>query len=267
MISRDRLRTLARENKVTVGLMEKNYVNSWILYALYGSPLKDKLAFKGGTALSKIYFPGIWRFSEDLDLTAVGEINGEEFVKELESALSNASERSGISFDIRSTHFTSGYIQIKVQYEASLGQKNTTKLDITPDEILSFGLEEKTHSFEDIPEFTVVAYPLDEIIVEKIRSLFERDRARDFFDVSKVLEMDAISDIERIARALKEKMKHKQMDLKLEFSESEVEDVKSYWDTALDRLISTAEKPEFSEAIQEIESFLNRIKSLDEEFA
>lgn len=266
MISQNRVRALARENKVTVGMMEKDHVNSWILYAIYNSPLKEELAFKGGTALSKIYFPKIWRFSEDLDLTAYREINREGLVKVLRSALSNASEKSGVHFEIKSTHFTPGYVQIKVQYEASLGQKNTTRLDITLDETLSFGLEEKLHSFEDIPEFTVVVYSLDEIIVEKIRSLFERERARDFFDVYKILEMNAIEDFGGIVKNLKEKMEHKEMNLKLDFPERKVEDVASHWDMALDRLISTAEKPEFSKAMQEIESFLDRIKNLDEDF-
>lgn len=32
MITGNRLRTLAKKNKVTTGLMEKDYVNSWILY-------------------------------------------------------------------------------------------------------------------------------------------------------------------------------------------------------------------------------------------
>lgn len=110
MISSDRLKTLARDNEVTVGLMEKDYVNSWILHAIFTSPLRKKLIFKGGTALSKIYFPEIWRFSEDLDLTAVGEMDKEKLVNELRSTLSRASERSGIQFEIRSSHSPDGYI-------------------------------------------------------------------------------------------------------------------------------------------------------------
>lgn len=147
--------------------MEKDYVNSWILFAIYNSNLREKLIFKGGTALSKIYFPEIWRFSEDLDLTMPKEIDKTEFVKDLRSSLRTVSERSGINFEIRSTHFTSGYVQVKIQYKASLSQKNTTRLDITLDEIVLFDLNEKLHSFEDIPEFITRVYSLEEIFVEK----------------------------------------------------------------------------------------------------
>jgi predicted nucleotidyltransferase component of viral defense system len=53
MISEVQLRRLARELDVRLGYAEKNYVNSWILWAIYTSPYGDNLRFEGGTALSK----------------------------------------------------------------------------------------------------------------------------------------------------------------------------------------------------------------------
>lgn len=266
MISPSRLKTLARENKVTAGLMEKDWVNSWILYSIYSSSLGETTAFKGGTALSKIYFPEIWRFSEDLDMTCFGDTGKGDFKEEMESTLSEVSRKSGIDFHIKSTHFRSGYGQFKIQYDASLKRKNTTRLDVTFDEELVFDLEEKSHLFEDIPEFTARVYSLREIFVEKIRSLFERKRARDFFDVYKILEVGDFGNDEKIASGLKKKMRSKDMDLKLEISEDRAGDIESYWDTALDRLISRAEKPAFFEAIERIELFLDCLKTIDEDF-
>ena len=49
-------------------LLEKDIWVVWALSAIYGSPLADKLTFKGGTSLSKVY-KIIDRFSEDIDLT------------------------------------------------------------------------------------------------------------------------------------------------------------------------------------------------------
>ena len=63
MISEAQLRRLARELDVRLGYAEKNYVNSWILWAIYTSPYGDSLLFKGGTALSKLYFPETWSLS------------------------------------------------------------------------------------------------------------------------------------------------------------------------------------------------------------
>lgn len=49
-------------------LIEKDIWVVWTLSAIYASPLADKLTFKGGTSLSKVY-KVIDRFSEDVDLT------------------------------------------------------------------------------------------------------------------------------------------------------------------------------------------------------
>ena len=48
--------------------IEKDYVLTWVLFALAASPLRQQLAFKGGTAIKKVYVPD-YRFSEDLDFT------------------------------------------------------------------------------------------------------------------------------------------------------------------------------------------------------
>ena len=152
MISDTRLRMLARETGVTAGLAEKNYVNSWILYAIYTGSVADQLVFKGGTALSKLYFPEIWRFSEDLDFTATAPIS--ELSQRLDTAVADISDQSGISFDITSVHEAGEpveYVQIKVQYDAVLGQRNTTELDITFNEPLVFPSADHHHSVEDVP--------------------------------------------------------------------------------------------------------------------
>lgn len=49
-------------------LLEKDIWVVWTLSAIYESALSDKLTFKGGTSLSKVY-KIIDRFSEDIDLT------------------------------------------------------------------------------------------------------------------------------------------------------------------------------------------------------
>ena len=49
-------------------LLEKDIWVVWALSAIYDSTLADKLTFKGGTSLSKVY-KIISRFSEDIDLT------------------------------------------------------------------------------------------------------------------------------------------------------------------------------------------------------
>jgi predicted nucleotidyltransferase component of viral defense system len=195
MISETRIRALARQDGVTAGLAEKHYVNSWVLYAVFTSSLGESLVFKGGTALSKLYFPEIWRFSEDLDFTATEQLPDVE--EALESALADVEAESGISFEISNVHAAGDpveYVQADVQYDAVLGQKNTADLDITFNGPLVFPIVHSEHAFEDVPAFSLAAYSIEEIFVEKLRSLFQRARARDYYDIYRLLEQESFDD-------------------------------------------------------------------------
>jgi hypothetical protein len=54
--------------RIPEAVLEKDYCLSWFLVGMSATPLKDILAFKGGTAIKKCYIPD-YRFSEDLDFT------------------------------------------------------------------------------------------------------------------------------------------------------------------------------------------------------
>lgn len=254
MISETRLRTLAREQNSGVGLTEKDYVNSWILRAIFTGEITEKLVFKGGTALSKIHFPARWRFSEDLDFTLKGDLEDFDNLKAtLREALNRSTGESGIDFTIRSFHTNPDYAQIKVQYDAILQQKNTTNMDIFAGEEIYFDVKTVKHSFEDIPEFDVLVYPIEEIFVEKLRSLFQRARARDYFDLYQLITSRDF-DKDRIRKALLEKSQGRGVELNMDKFFDQTENVRTYWDKALDRL--TSSKPDFDEVNNIIQNYL-----------
>jgi predicted nucleotidyltransferase component of viral defense system len=256
MISSARLRALAREDGVTAGLAEENYANSWILSAIYTGPLANQLIFKGGTSLSKLYFPEIWCFSEDLDFTATDPIP--DLHEQLATALDETATQSGIGFEITSIHETGDpieYTQINVQYDAVLDQKNTTDLDITFNEPLAFSTVEHYHSFEEIPQFSLPAYSIEEIFVEKLRSLYQRARARDYYDIYHLLAQETFDD-SIIPRALWEKSAAHNVEIDVEngIPDDDIEEVRAYWERALNRLVT--EKPPFDIVVQQINAYL-----------
>jgi len=256
MITDARVRTLARQEGVTAGLAEKNYVNSWILYAIYTGPFDDSLVFKGGTALSKLYFPEIWRFSEDLDFTATEPLPA--VADELADALTDIESASGISFELTSVHDAGDpvdYVQIKVQYDAVLGQRNTTDLDITFNEALAFPIQTHEHSYEDIPAFTVPAYSVEEIFVEKLRSIYQRARARDYYDIYRLRQQETFDDA-TIATALRDKAAAHDVDLDLDngIPEDDIDAVQAYWDQALDRLVT--DHIPFDDVVETVDTYL-----------
>jgi predicted nucleotidyltransferase component of viral defense system len=54
--------------RIPESVIERDYVLAWFLTGLAGHPLREVLAFKGGTALRRCWFED-YRFSEDLDFT------------------------------------------------------------------------------------------------------------------------------------------------------------------------------------------------------
>jgi uncharacterized protein len=90
---------LAREGgrRIPESVLERDYCLAWFLAAASGSPLKARLAFKGGTALRRCYFEN-HRFSEDLDFTLLGAIELDEILNHLETLYAQIRIQSGIGF-------------------------------------------------------------------------------------------------------------------------------------------------------------------------
>ena len=69
--------------RIPEAVLERDYCLAWFLIGLSRTPLRERLAFKGGTALKRCYF-GDYRFSEDLDFTLTAEVPFDVIRQELE---------------------------------------------------------------------------------------------------------------------------------------------------------------------------------------
>jgi hypothetical protein len=87
----DRLQLARKRLGTPWEVLERDYILSWILAGINQVPsLQDTIIFKGGTALKKCYF-GDYRFSEDLDFTALPTAPKQN---ELEQAIQHACEET-----------------------------------------------------------------------------------------------------------------------------------------------------------------------------
>ena len=266
MIAETRLRRLARELDVRLSYAEKNYVNSWILWAIYTSPYGESLLFKGGTALSKLYFPETWRYSEDLDFGVKANYTGD--VETLSAALDDAASRSGITFEItkhrelQKDDYPTHYVDIDIQYGAILGHKNTTSLDVMIDEYIAFEAADHVHQYEDIPEFDLTAYSIEEIFAEKLRALYQRARARDYYDLYRML-TDASIETSSIVPAFEAKCAHEDLDIDLRsgLPQGSRSEICAGWENTLPTLV--AELPEFEEVYERLDSFVKSLVTAD----
>lgn len=262
MITEARLRQLARELGVRLGYAEKNYVNSWILWAIYTSSYGDNLLFKGGTALSKLYFPETWRYSEDLDFGVEGEYQGTE--DELAIALDEAKMRSGINFEVtqhrelRNEGYPTHYVDIDIQYNALLGQGNTTSLDVMIDEYVAFDSVEHSHQYEDTPEFAMTAYSLEEIFAEKLRALYQRSQARDYYDLYRMIS-EATIDQSVILPSFRGKCDHDDLSIDLQngLPTEKQDEIRDGWQNTLPDLVS--DLPEFDPVYETLEQYIDSL--------
>ena len=115
MISSREIQQMANRLGIRDTQIEKDYVIGWILKGISGNEyLKDRLLFKGGTALRKIYFHD-YRLSEDLDFTYKGDdFKAEEIKIQFEEVINWIKEESRLTVNIQdeTIHQTGNLISI-----------------------------------------------------------------------------------------------------------------------------------------------------------
>ena len=234
MIDKRELLEKARERNLNLQMIEKDYILGWLLFGI--SKIPD-LVFKGGTALSKIYFSRIWRLSEDLDFAFAGK-DLDNMLEAIGETLSYTKRASGIKFRIKSHHINPLYLQIKIQYDALLG-RNWAKVDLTKEEVLDKTWSRKlTQGYSDYPKFTLRVESLEEIFAEKLRSLTERKKCRDYYDVWQLLRLRP--NLAKTRSLFFKKCEAKQIKFKgpIQFFPADLPQIlSSYWERELGRLV------------------------------
>ncbi len=158
---------------------EKDYFLALVSKIIYESPLKDKLVFKGGTALHHTYLPQL-RFSEDLDFTALSAITLEDL----------ASVLAAYDFLEVKEHFLSEFtLKVnRLKYTGPLGMPNSLKIEI--DYAQNVVLPASDREYKNVYGVQTKARIMDlwEILAEKFRAASGRARYRDFYDIAMILD-------------------------------------------------------------------------------
>lgn len=196
MIKPGEIQNKAREVGVRDQQIEKDYILSWILQGIaLHEQLSKTIVFKGGTVLKKIYFEN-YRFSEDLDFTLVDDsVSNEQIFELFEEVFEYIQEEANIPLEIidDNEHEDSG-INFYISYTGPLGGQGNNKkvkVDISRSEELAFEPvnQRAIISYTDQEDHELLCYPLEEVLVEKLRSVMQRMQPRDFYDIWYLLEM------------------------------------------------------------------------------
>ncbi len=252
MISKNEINENARKFGVPVSTIERDYAQNWLLKSFSSM----NMALKGGTGIRKAYISN-YRFSDDLDFTLLEEQSKDKMEMLIKSCVKRAKEESGINFneDISIKENING-LEVGTFFRIMRTEGNTTKikLDMTKfnNEKILLPLNAKNiiHLYSDNLEAKVMVYALEEIVTEKIRSLFQRTRPRDLYDVG-YLWSKCEPDKEKVLKILDEKFKFKgeKIDMgNIEKFERRKENFKNAWKNSLQHQIK--ELPDFDDVFE-----------------
>lgn len=167
--------------------VEQDLVISRALVELFTHPVLSKaLAFRGGTALYKLYLKPAARYSEDIDLVQIEAQPAGEIMDALRSMLDPWLGRA-------QWKQTEGRITFSYRFASEGPTPLPLKLKVEVNTREHFTV----HGFKRIPFsissrwFTgscdITTYELDELLGTKLRALYQRRKGRDLFDMATAL--------------------------------------------------------------------------------
>jgi predicted nucleotidyltransferase component of viral defense system len=160
--------------------VEQDLIIERSLIEIYSDPfLKDKLAFRGGTALHKIFLSPAARYSEDIDLV---QITAEAFGPVIDKIRERLDFMSRPVVKQKKNNNTLVY-----RFESETGIPAKLKIGINCREHFTlYGLQTVDLSTESewfSGTAQIPTYDLTELLGTKMRALYQRRKGRDLFDL------------------------------------------------------------------------------------
>lgn len=281
MITQREIIKIAEQKRVKTKTIDKDWVLGHFLNAMYSfDSVRQNFVFKGGTALKKCYFPD-YRFSEDLDFTLLDKnfVVDDNFIKEI---IKVATLQSGIRFYFqkqklqKSDEIEQGY-EIKIKYWGADHKPNQKplppdrwqtqiKLDISFTENIFKQPEQKQifHEYSDKENVAeiVPVYSLLEVMGEKLRSLIQRNRPRDIYDIDYLSNHLAESSYSKVKEILLYKAKDKDIlisEISDFINEKKARSNKRAWQSSLGDHLPVGNLPDFDIVYSKVKQFIEKI--------
>jgi predicted nucleotidyltransferase component of viral defense system len=174
-------------------IAEKEVVLTFLLQLLSERGMLDRFAFKGGTCIRKMVIGSQGRFSTDLDFTALEEHDHETLILDMMDAFAQPfhgiqfsipddsyyETQDGLSWGVNPayTHAWNGSGESEVRLQISRRETPTLATERRPQCEQSY--------FRQLPfaPAGITCLALPEIIAEKIRACYQRNKARDIYDL------------------------------------------------------------------------------------
>ena len=162
--------------------VEQDLVISRALVEIFSDDfLRENLAFRGGTALHKLYLNPAPRYSEDIDLVQIkaGPIKPiMERLKEVITFFEEPRKTQVKGHGAKALYrFTSEYEEIRLRLKLEINCKEHFKVL----DWVDFPFEVQSEWFSGKCE--IRTYSINELLGTKLRALYQRSKGRDLFDL------------------------------------------------------------------------------------
>ncbi|MCB9196584.1 MAG: nucleotidyl transferase AbiEii/AbiGii toxin family protein [Flavobacteriales bacterium] len=182
--------------------IEQDLVISRVLVEIFSDDfLRENLAFRGGTALHKLYLNPAPRYSEDIDLVQIKSGPIKPIMKRLNEVIQFFEEdrkTKVAGHGAKAFHrFTSEYEGIRLRLKIEINCKEHFNVLDWVD--FPFKVDNEWFSGEAM----IKTYSINELLGTKLRALYQRSKGRDLFDLDySRLNMDL--DLDLIVKCFKE---------------------------------------------------------------
>lgn len=187
--------------------VEQDLIISKALVDIFSQPLlREALAFRGGTALYKLFLKPPLRYSEDIDLVQISAGPAGELMDALRAVLNpwlgeprwkQTEGRVTFNYRFDSEDSPPGPLRLKVEINT---REHLSVYGIEP---IPFTVSSRW--FEG--SCAILSYQLDELLGTKLRALYQRRKGRDLFDLAIALDDDR-TDPARIIESFQAYMDH-----------------------------------------------------------
>jgi len=193
----------------TPDMIEQDLIISRAVIDIYNDPfLRRKVAFRGGTALHKLYLQPAARYSEDIDLVQVSAESVGETIDRFRQVLNYLGEPS------RSQKHRNTTLIYRFESETPPTVPMRLKIEINCREHFTvFGYQTVPYKVESrwfSGQSNLVSYSIEELLCSKMRALFQRKKGRDLFDLWYSLSHRTIN-VEQVLQAFDVFIRHNEL--------------------------------------------------------
>ncbi|CAL7962791.1 conserved hypothetical protein [Gammaproteobacteria bacterium] len=174
----------------TLAMVEQDLILSRVLVDMYAQPkIKSSLAFRGGTALNKLFIRPPVRYSEDVDLV---QLTSEPIGNTLDSVRNVLDPWLGEP----KRKLTERSVKLLYRYMAVDNTPAKLKIEInTTEHFHVLPLQTINHEIDSEwfkGSADILTYQLNELMASKLRALYQRRKGRDLFDLWHVIDQNLI---------------------------------------------------------------------------